>query len=189
MAMDVMIDLETCGTGPDAAIMQIGAVFFEPRSGGRILNDKSFNEYLDPHENASYDVATQEWWAEQSLVARTRIVAGIGKAKKAGITEADVLEKLTHWPGEVFGISWEGIDAVWAMPAHFDLPILKSAYRRAGIQEPPWQRRSVRCAATVFALNGNWPTVDKTGLVAHDALDDAVVQAMMVQKALSTARA
>ena len=44
--MDVMLDLETLGTRPDAAIIQIGAVLFEPRSGGMVLNGKAFSMHV-----------------------------------------------------------------------------------------------------------------------------------------------
>ena len=47
-----------------------------------------------------------------------------------------------------------------------------------------WGYRDGRCCRTLFNLVGGPPEIDWTGFTAHDALDDAVGQAMQVQKAM-----
>lgn len=177
--MDVMIDLETLGTRPDAAIIQIGAVFFEPLSGGKVMNGKGFNRHVLVCDNGgTIDHGTLCFWlAEKSS----------GAMAEAMSTKADflgrVLQEFTDWPAKQLDRDWEGIGSVWASPSDFDLPILKSAFARAGMSVP-WDRRTTRDAHTLFALAGGKPEIDQTGFTEHDAFDDAVVQAMQVQKAM-----
>ncbi len=53
---------------------------------------------------------------------------------------------------------------------------------------PPWEHWKTRCARTLFATSGGEPTIDWTGMIPHDAKDDAVGQAMQVQKAMAARR-
>jgi len=175
-----MIDLETLGTRPDAAIIQIGAVLFEPVSGGKVLNDKGFNRHvLIQDGTGTIDHSTVAWWMQEKSVNKM----GEALATKA-IGLGAALEDLVAWPVKVGVSSWEVIEGVWANPVDFDLPILRSAFAKFSAS-PPWDRHASRDARTLFQLVGGRPDVDMTGFTYHDALDDAVVQAMAVQKAMS----
>ncbi len=177
--MDVMLDLETLGTRPDAAIIQIGAVLFEPFSGGKVLNGKGFMRHVLVQDGAgSVDHATIAWWLLEASAAK------MGKAlADRAVTLADALEDFLRWPTRAHELSWEAITGIWAKPATFDLPIMSSAYAALG-HRPPWDRRATKCAQTLFALAGGRPDIDLTGLTPHDALDDAVGQAQQVQAAM-----
>ena len=178
--MDVMIDLETLGTRPDAAIIQIGAVLFDPRSGGRILNDKGFNQHVRYQDGiGSVDHDTLAFWLEEASAAKM----GHELDTRARFL-MDVLDDLREWPMEVLEVGWDTVGRVWAMPSDFDLSVLKSAHIKVG-REVPWGRRVTRDARTLFDLVGGKPEIDWTGMTAHDALDDAVGQAMQVQKAMA----
>jgi exodeoxyribonuclease VIII len=179
--MHVMLDLETFGTRPDASIVQIGAVAFEFKSKGRIFNDQGFNQYVKLQDGAgSIDHSTLQWWLQQPLAK------DLGKKLEQNATELSyALSNLDIWlnkvniPG-VYG--WRDIQGVWAKPSDFDIPILKSAYYKVG-RDVPWDRRVTYCARTFLSVAGT-PKIDWTGLNAHDAFDDAVGQAMLLQKAL-----
>lgn len=176
--MDVMLDLETLSTGPTAAIVQIGAVLFEPRSGGKILNDKGFRQSIcEPV--GDIDGATLRWWLAQPDADK---LAWAMSPDGGGCLLAVALEAFRRWPGEC-GHGWDEGGCVWAKPSNFDLPILDHAHRICGLSVP-WRHWETRCARTLFALVGAEPQVDRTGFQRHDALDDATVQAMQVQKAL-----
>lgn len=179
---DVMIDLETLGTRPNAAIVQVGALAFEARPRGRVWNDKGFNEYVAVQDGAgTVDNGTIAWWLQQPNAAK------LGLALMAANPEAHVLNQLLSWPGKVVeGATWEDVDTVWAQPSNFDLPILAAAFARYGM-EPPWAHWKTRCARTLFALTGGKPPVDAKGLTVHDALDDCLIQVMQVQKAMELA--
>ncbi|HAH2835680.1 TPA: 3'-5' exoribonuclease, partial [Escherichia coli] len=67
----LMIDTETLGTGPDAVIFAIGAVFFDPFTGKL---GKQFEKLIDPVDSerngGTVNAATAVWWAGQSVEAR-----------------------------------------------------------------------------------------------------------------------
>ena len=174
---DIMLDLETLGTRPDAAIIQIGAVLFEPKSGGKIDNANGFNQHVIYQDGSgSVDHGTLGFWCTEKNVKRM----GENMQKKAEFLPK-VLSDFTAWPVNVLG-SWDAVGRIWAKPSVFDVTILRSAFIRTGT-EAPWNLRSPRDCYTVFDLVGGAPEVDWTGLVAHDAFDDAVGQAMQKQKA------
>ncbi|MFM9673750.1 3'-5' exonuclease, partial [Streptomyces galilaeus] len=69
----VMLDLETMGQGNNAAIVAIGAVFFEPTTGE--IGD-TFYRKIDLESAAQYgeiDPNTVLWWLKQSDAARAEI--------------------------------------------------------------------------------------------------------------------
>lgn len=180
---DVMIDLETLGTRPDARVVQVGAIAFEARPRGRVWNDRGFNRYVMVQDGAgTVDNGTIAWWLQQPNAAT------LGKAlQNEAELEVAVMHELLTWPGTVVeGATWEDVDTVWAKPSNFDLPILAAAFARHGM-EPPWAHWKTRCARTLFALTGGQPPVDAKGLTVHDALDDCLIQVMALQKALENA--
>lgn len=185
--MDVMFDIETLSTTPTAAITQIGAVFFEARSRGRILNkkDETFNMFVkvDPMNGEINHDTLAFWFKQISENPKHPMATGVHLAGSLAV----VLSELVDWPRNVLGsgYSWDQIETVWGKPADFDIACLRSGFARCGWQEP-WNYRATRCARTLFHLKGGEPTIDWTGLVSHDAADDAIGQAMQVQVALST---
>lgn len=179
--MDVMIDLETIGTRPDAQILQIGAVFFEAKSRGKILNDKPFNKYCKVQDGlGSVDHDTLAFWLNQAAGNKAHPMV-LGFSEKAELME-DVLADLLVWPQEI-QLTWGDIETVWSKPSNFALPILASAFNKFGA-EAPWDHRATRCLRTLLAIKGE-PEVDWQGLTHHDALDDAIGQAMTVQAAMA----
>lgn len=177
MSLAMMIDLETMGTRPTSCIIQIGAVLFEPRSGGQLFNNSTFNRYIrvdDRYGTVDHD-SIQFWMRENKF-------SNMAEKMGTAIHLLDALHQFYHWPGDVYNITWENIE-VWAKPSDFDLPILAHAFSQTSNLGVPWRHWNTRCARTLFH-NLGLPEVDRTGFTLHDAADDAVVQAMMVQKAL-----
>ena len=75
MNTDIMIDLETLATSPDAAILTIGAVRFDPF--GRELTDPEMDSFYVRVDLDSCDEIglvtnddTIAWWANQSDEAK-----------------------------------------------------------------------------------------------------------------------
>lgn len=186
MSIHCMIDLETLSTRVDAAIIQIGAVFFDARSGGRIFNDKALSVHVKVQDGGgAIDNGTLGWWLQQPHAPE------VGKKLWADDTPtlALALEALHQFPydQDIPGLeSWDDVQGIWSKGPSFDMAILKSAFAKFGA-EAPWDFRRERDCRTVIALTGNPKACepDGTGLVSHDALDDCVYQAMEVQKALS----
>lgn len=196
MGYHVMLDLETLGTSPSAAIVQIGAVLFEPKSGGRVLNNKIFNRFVMVQEGAGHiDHSTLTFWLQEKAAPH------LGKNLAENAFPLDqVLAEFIEWPywaltgndprephvayqGNTHPYNWwQQITGVWAKPSNFDIAILQSAFRLFG-KAPPWNHRATRCMRTVLDILGHNPQVAQVG-TTHDAADDALYQVMQLQIAL-----
>ena len=181
--MHCMIDVETLATTPNAAMFQIGAVAFEMVSGGRVYNGaKSFNADINMNSSieAGMDVDgdTIAWWMNQSECAR--------KIAIEAMTNGDILPialaALNEWPIKALDLDWSGFEGIWAHPSEFDIPVLRSAFSRCGI-EVPWDRRKIYDTRTVYLLAGGQPEVESVG-TSHNAVDDCEYQICQLQKAL-----
>lgn len=168
---DVMIDLETMSTRPDAAIVSIGAVAFDMR---KCVVGERFYRNVDLRSSAAaggrIDPDTVLWWVRQSDAARSVLQRNLS-------TLPDALDALT-----AFLASCAPLAAIrpWGNGVDFDMGILASAYRATG-REIPWKYWNQRDARTLFAM---YPSVERDPIakVAHNALDDAEAQAMHVLK-------
>ena len=183
MGLSVMIDLETFGDGPNAVVVQMAAVAFEARSGGRVHEGTALNLYVEPDSclGASYTGETVTWWLGQSAEARLRLLAGL----KHATTMQEALVALEQWPSTIGPGGWGAFQGVWANSPSFDCTILDSACRCFG-RRLPWDFRKQRDLRTAFLLLGDPPAIDVGG-VRHDALTDCVWQISALQAVLGTA--
>lgn len=163
---DLMVDIEAMGTTPDAALMQIGAVFFDLQTmtmGPQFLMNVHLATAV--RDGGVIEPATVLWWLGQSDEAR--------KVRFNGVDIKDVLREFKLW---VLGACRLQDVRPWGNSASFDLGIIGSAYRRAGI-EPPWRWSNERCFRTVRRI---YPQVEYNfeakGDGAHNALVDAQFQ-------------
>ena len=164
----VMLDLETMGTGPNAAIVAIGAVEFELTKTGGQLGDTFYMPIsLDSAMSGGgqVDAGTVLWWLKQTDAARAMFT-------QPAIEHGQALDNFSSWMhqrGEQKQIR------VWGNGASFDNVILASAYRRAALQLP-WNSFNDRCYRTVKSMHPAAPAIQRTG-THHNALDDAINQA------------
>ena len=72
--------------------------------------------------------------------------------------------------------------AVWGNGATFDNVIIRSAFKAVGLPVP-WSFRNDKCYRTVANLlpKERQPALERSG-TAHNALDDAITQAVHLQK-------
>lgn len=158
-----MLDLETMGSGPDAAITAIGAVAFDKNGTG-----SKFYTHVDLTSSVNLglvmDPSTVIWWMGQNEHARQ-----LFKEKGADIVSA--LQLFEEWARVV-----ETADKVrvWGNGANFDNVVLASAIRKARLNQP-WKFWNDRCYRTMKA---QYPKVkiQRKG-THHNALDDAITQA------------
>lgn len=171
--MDIMLDLETMGTGPNAAIVAIGAVEFDAAA-ARL--GRSFYNVVDLEtavaDGGVIEAGTVKWWLRQSDAARWDIADG-------GRPLRQVLTEFSAWLSDIDADSVN----VWGHGAAFDNVILAQAYRRAGFPVPwlPWGNR---CYRTVKAMHPD-VKMERAG-TRHNALADAVSQARHLMKILAT---
>ena len=159
MSLHCMIDLETFGVAKDSCIIQIAAVQFNHDF--YVCN--TFNEVISPEScqalGMSFDMDTIMWWMNQSEEAKQKVVL---QKQRSPLTEA--LKRFKLWlPKDT---------CVWSKGASFDLSILDTAYRLAGLGRP-WKHTHERCFRTMNSLvPEDHPDRPKFMGTKHDALDD-----------------
>jgi hypothetical protein len=171
MNKQIMLDLETLGTGPGSVIVAIGAVEFSLGAEGEVL--RTFYERVDARSctdlGLKMDAETVLWWMKQSKEARDEIV-------KRGRCLPDALNLFTTFVGVH--------DAdVWGNGASFDNVLLRGAYEVCGMGLP-WMWWNDRCFRTVKGLHPEVTLPARSG-VHHNALDDARWQAEALIKLMA----
>ena len=162
--MDLMIDIETLATGPDAMVMTIAAQAFDPTSTG--WPERHFYARVTPESQVDrkVDDATIDWWSKQGPEAQREVFEDVGRR--------DLHECLD----ELGKLIWNS-NRVWANGICFDMNILEHCYKSQGITLP-WKFWAVRDARTVYAL---WPDLPQEKSASHHALDDCKRQIKMLQ--------
>ncbi|HAI5418054.1 TPA: exonuclease [Escherichia coli] len=167
----LMIDLETMGKNPDAPIISIGAIFFDPQTGDM---GPEFSKTIDLETAGGViDRDTIKWWLKQSREAQSAIMTD-------EIPLDDALLQLREFIDENSG---EFFVQVWGNGANFDNTILRRSYERQGIP-CPWRYYNDRDVRTIVELG---KAIDFDARMdipfegeRHNALDDARHQAKYV---------
>lgn len=179
---NVMLDLETMGKGPRAAIVSIGAVFFDPLTGEL---GAEFEAHIDLRDSARFgeiDPDTVLWWLRQSKEARFAIAFDQGDDRRLSLCEA--VAKFEQWIA-ANGAGYRRVirPYMWGNGAGFDCTIMASAYAALGLETwNGFQDRDVRTVVDMGrTLLGFDPKKEMPFEgVAHRALDDAKHQARYV---------
>ncbi len=159
-----MLDLETLGIGPDAAIVSIGACVFD-LSTGQIL--EKFHQKVDfTPSMGQIDPSTVLWWFQQSEEARTQLLEG------PRFPLIEVLRSFRDWATK------SPVDGLWSNGPTFDEVIIRSAFKRLDVHMPISFRAS-RCCRTFFMLARELGIDSRSQFIGtkHNALDDAIYQA------------
>ncbi|EFH7329736.1 exonuclease, partial [Escherichia coli] len=167
----LMIDLETMGKNPDAPVISIGAIFFDPQTGDM---GPEFSKTIDLETAGGViDRNTIKWWLKQSREAQSAIMTD-------EIPLDDALLQLREFIDENSG---EFFVQVWGNGANFDNTILRRSYERQGIP-CPWRYYNDRDVRTIVELGKAIDFDARTAIPfegeRHNALDDARYQAKYV---------
>lgn len=173
-----MTDIETMSTEPNAAIVSIASVNFDPR----VINTEEemreldfFEITIDLKDNDNYgrDISesTQAWWAQQSKEAQ----AALHEGEQATLPTA--LQKFGLWITN----SYPRPTLAFANGPEFDHTIMQSACRATNVMWPfkYWDSQSVRTVKELAWPEGDMPDVSIG--TAHNALDDVFKQIRLVQ--------
>lgn len=160
-----MIDIESLGLEPGAAVLSIGAVRFDLDGIG---DEFAVNVDLESCQDAGLeiDANTLQWWLSQDGEVQ-HILTG-------GIPLQEALEQLSRFYGDC--------TEVWANSPAFDCAHLEQAYDAVGIVKP-WTYSEERDVRTVVNLELA-PDLEQEGN-EHDALHDARYQARGVIETLN----
>jgi hypothetical protein len=153
---DIMIDIETCGTGPEACILTVAAQCFDPLRRHDFDSYPSYYARVDPGSQPNRRVQddTIAWWATQPLEAQQE---AFGEENRIPLQQC--LEELGRliWQSKRF----------FANGPTFDANILEHAYKEANMALP-WKFYMVRDARTIYSLV---PSLNKPA-ASHHALED-----------------
>jgi len=175
--VQIMIDLETMGTGPDAPIVAIGAVAFSLPALRVWATGPADGFYASVDLGSAMasggipTAGTIKWWLQQDDAAQEALFRGVVPVRKA-------LEHFDEFIGRT--VRKHGVvEGVWGNGAAFDNVILRRTYERAGM-EAPWKFYQDRCYRTVLAMARERDVlIDPMPETAtkHNAFDDALYQA------------
>lgn len=184
--MDLMLDIETFGTKPNAPIIGIGAVIFDRAEIQRpidIPNDHRLELVVDADGqlHATADASTIYWWMMQNEDARKKYAGHVVK------------ENNQPAPLSLFAAMKEYLafcrihrpEYVWCNGATFDHVIMQSAFDAIGLKNPFFYSKCLD-ARTIYKLVPQ-VTVDCTeyNLTPHSAVSDCLRQVFLLTKILT----
>ncbi|HAV8880835.1 TPA: exonuclease [Escherichia coli] len=167
----LMIVLKTMGTSPDAPIISIGAIFYDPQTGDM---GPEFSKTIDLETAGGViDRGAIKYWWKQSREAQSAIMTD-------EIPLDDALLQLREFIDENSG---EFFVQIWGKEANFNNVILRRSYERQGIP-CPWSYYNDRDVRTIVELGKAIDFDARTAIPfegeRHNALDDARYQAKYV---------
>lgn len=162
----VMLDLETMGKNSNSAIVSIGAVEFDIKTG---KTGREFYSRVDLQScldiGLKVNASTIYWWLQQNDAARLELTKPARKLR-------DVLIDLTIWFGENKHDFY-----LWGNGARFDIGIIEDAYVVCGFNTP-WNFRNEKDLRTITGFSPeikNRIQTENTG-VEHNPIDDCKTQ-------------
>jgi len=164
--MDLMLDIEGLGTGPDTTILTIAAQEFDPLVRDRLGRHFYARVTLESQPTRSIQQDTIEWWATQPAIVKDEAFAEEGR-----IPLDQALQGLHR-------LAWHS-RRVWAQGPTYDMNILEHAYKSYNMALP-WKYFAVRDSRTVFGLV---PNLEKYP-ASHHALEDCRRQIMLLWDSL-----
>ena len=166
----LMVDLETMGSGPDAPIVSIGAVYFDPSTGN---TGAEFYQVVSLESSMTFgmkpDASTIQWWLKQSSEARSAILVdeAMGLRETLELLADFIAENATNGSHTV---------QLWGNGCSFDNVILRRAYAltETPFAVPFWNDRDVRTMVELGKSVGINPRFDiPFEGDMHNALSDA----------------
>lgn len=168
MTIAVTLDLETLSTRPDAVILSLGAIKFNPYSLEPHYEELEMRLDVDEQLSMGRHVmdSTMEWWGSQSPEVQE---AAFGDENR--ISVADFMRRLNKFVNRA--------DEIWCQGPVFDIGILENLYRQ--METPsPWQYWSIRDSRTLFKVFGERRNMSRTN--AHNAVADCIAQSRGIQE-------
>jgi hypothetical protein len=165
MAIHAMIDLETLHTTPQATVLTVGGVKFNPFDSSEPHSEFYFKLDIDS-QNRDVSDDTIAWWGRQDPKVQEEAFSSANR-----VSMETFLDSLPKW--------MVGVDVLWGHGYGFDVTIMEDMLRQCS-KPIPWQFWQVRDSRTLFALAKVDPRkAMQTDL--HNALADAYFQAKGVQ--------
>jgi hypothetical protein len=162
------IDLETIDTCPQATVLSLGAVKFNPLLNSEPYDELYFKISIDDQDRLGRTTSdsTIEWWGRQDPNIMEEAFD-----QEGAITVEEALSKINKWV--------VGVDTLWGQGYGFDYTILEDMYRNIG-KPIPWNFWIIRDSRTLFSCCETDPR-KKIQNQLHNALADAYYQSKAIQ--------
>jgi len=163
-----MIDLETLDTTPDAQVLTIGGVKFNPFDWSEPHSEFYYRFEIDEQEalGRSVSPSTLDWWGQQDPDI---ILEAFGDEGRTDVRT--ILKDMKKW--------WVGCDEIWSQGS-FDINIMENLCRQ--LNEPiPWAFWQVNDLRTLLRRMPRDPRKDSK-FAAHNALEDSKQQVYALRK-------
>lgn len=163
-----MIDLETLSTNPNAVILTVGGIKFDPYNDTEPSQGMYFRVDVDSQTGMDRHVMqdTLDWWGRQPEDIREEALGDNDR-----IDLDSMVKEINKWS--------VGVDVFWCQGPLFDYAILQDIYKQLG-HPVPWQYWQIRDSRTLFSLVPKDPNEKRDA--AHNALADCYFQAKKVQQ-------
>jgi len=175
---DLMIDLETLSTEPNACILSIGSCFFDLETG--VIGDNFYTviDYQGFNNPGHISLSTVYWWLQQPATAANEIIPGNAPSLPATTALLALNSFIYNASGPL---------KLWSNGASFDLVILRNAFKRYCIKDT-WNYPQERDVRTIVDLCRRLTGIDPKSEIEfdgtpHKAVDDAIHQAKYVSHA------
>jgi hypothetical protein len=180
ISTDVMIDIETLSTTPNALILTIAAIKFDRSYNIKPMEEmeifyKRISKASGKKLNMHIDEKTRNWWLQQPKEIQYEALYN----KNDRIDIADALSQLAEFV--------KGSNCIWSHGDDFDCVILSEAYKTCKMEIPWkfWQTRDTRTLFDIANLDYNKEIIINKN---HHALYDCYRQIMGVKKSLEKLR-
>ena len=172
---EIMIDIETLSTLPNARILTIGAIRFNKFDKIPTINTISLPTFYYKIEKTSCDKLnfhtdpeTTKWWSRQSKEAQYEVF--YDEENRLPIEE--VLKSLIDF--------CKDCKTFWSHSPNFDYVILENAFRQCGL-EIPWKFWNLRDTRTVYDIAGTNLKKYRMDGIEHHSLYDSYSQILALQ--------
>jgi exodeoxyribonuclease VIII len=165
MSKHTMLDMETLAVSPNAVVLSLGAVHFDPYGEG-YSDSIYFRIDLDDQDKLGREIDpnTLDFWAKQDPVVMEEAFSPDDR-----IPLVDAMDRFHKF-------AWNS-STFWSHGATFDLVIIENIYNQ--LNKPlSWNYWQLRDTRTLFDL-GHDPEMPQAN--KHNALEDAIRQAVGVQ--------
>lgn len=164
------IDLETIDTCPQATVLSLGGVKFDPTNNSEPHSELYLKISIDDQDKLGRTVSddTIAWWSKQNPKIMEE---AFDQTNAVSVDEA--LRQISKWT--------VGVDTLWGQGYGFDYTILEDMFRRGG-KPIPWNFWIIRDSRTLFGCCQQDPRKAIQNDL-HNALADAYYQSKAIQMA------
>jgi len=172
LAIHATIDLETIDTCPQATVLSVGGVKFNPYSTTEPHSEIYLKISIDDQDRLGRTVSesTLEWWGKQDSAIMEEAFDQTG-----AVSVEEALSQVSR-----FAV---GVDTFWGQGYGFDYTILEDMFRSVG-KPIPWNFWQILDSRTLFRMCASDPRKQIQNDL-HNALADAFYQSKAIQIAYS----